>query len=480
MEPDDRERAVAQRRTTLVSIGAAAALVALKLGVGVAAGSLALISAGVESSGDVLAAVLTFFAVRLGRQPADREHPYGHARAENLGALGESGILLAAGVALAAAAIARLISPGSAPDTRWFVFATIAVALLVDLARTVVSARTARRFASPALRSNAFHFAADATGSLLVLAALVAVRAGFAAADPIAALAIAVLVLGAALRLIAENANVLMDRAPADARAVATRALAALEPDIELTRLRLRESAGRFFADANVSVAAGQVVAEGHRAAGLVEQAIQRALPGSDVVVHVEPRRENLDLRDRVLAIALSEPAVREVHDVKLYEQEQGVAVTLHLKLPHDCALVEAQAVSARIERAILARPRVASVQTHLEPLERPVAARRPAGAGELADAERVAELAQELSGGRLVAARVLRTDAGRVVLLTLAMDEQESLLEAHRVASELEEALRARLEDVLDVVVHTGVKEEPTAGIEPATPRLQGERSAS
>ena len=84
------ERTSGQSRTALVSIAAAALLVALKLGTGIVAGSLGLVSAGVESSGDVVAAVLTFFAIRLGVRPADREHPYGHRRAENLGALGST------------------------------------------------------------------------------------------------------------------------------------------------------------------------------------------------------------------------------------------------------------------------------------------------------------------------------------------------------------------------------------------------------
>ena len=93
-----RRAAARAGRTTLVSIAAATLLVALKLGVGLATGSLGLISSGIESSGDVIAAVLTFFAVRLGGRPADLEHPYGHRRAENLGALGEAAILLAGGV----------------------------------------------------------------------------------------------------------------------------------------------------------------------------------------------------------------------------------------------------------------------------------------------------------------------------------------------------------------------------------------------
>src|SRR5271165_2993566 len=101
----DNEQMLTQRRTTLVSIGVAGVLVALKLGVGLASGSLGLVSSGVESSGDVIAATLTFFAVRLGGRPADLGHPYGHRRAENLGALGEAVILLAGGVIVSIKAI---------------------------------------------------------------------------------------------------------------------------------------------------------------------------------------------------------------------------------------------------------------------------------------------------------------------------------------------------------------------------------------
>src|SRR2546430_15450381 len=91
----ESEQALTQQRTTLLSIAAAGLLVALKLGVGLATGSLGLVSAGIESSGDVVAAILTFFAVRLGGRPADREHPYGHRRAGDPGAPGAPAIPLA-------------------------------------------------------------------------------------------------------------------------------------------------------------------------------------------------------------------------------------------------------------------------------------------------------------------------------------------------------------------------------------------------
>jgi cation diffusion facilitator family transporter len=454
--PTEHEQIVVQRRTTLVSIAAAGLLVILKLGMGLATGSLGLVSSGVESSGDVAAAILTFFAVRLGRRPADPEHPYGHRRAENLGALGEAALLLAGGLIVSVSALAHLISAGSPPDTHWYVFLVIAMALIVDVSRTIVSVRTSRRYGSPALRSNAFHFAGDLAGSVAVLIGLLLVRAGFAQADSIAALLIAAIVLAAATRLIAENANVLMDRTPAEAMESAERAIADLEPDIELRRLRLRESAGRYFADVVAAVAPGQAVIEGHHAASMVEAAVESALPGSDVVVHVEPRRDGLELRDHVLAIALAEPLVRETHDVTIFERDGSISVSLHLKFPADLGLRTANAVAERVEQAICARPRVSYVQTHLEPLEQTLMGCPADSQADRQAVHEIQRLVRERTGIEPRVVRLLSAERGRIVFLTITVDPTASLIDAHRLASELEDQLRRHVPDIVDVVVHT------------------------
>jgi cation diffusion facilitator family transporter len=452
----EEDQALIKRRATLLSIIVAATLVAIKLGVGLATGSLGLVSAGIESSGDVIAAVLTFFAVRLGGRPADRGHPYGHRRAENLGALGEAAILIVGGVLVSVAAIGHLIAGGHVPSIHWFQFAVLGLAIVLDLSRMRASLAVARRYGSPALRSNALHFAGDMAGSIAVIVGLLAVDAGFQEGDSLAALLVALIIFLAAVRLIAENANVLMDRAPTDARIAGERAIAALAEDIELDRLRLRESAGRYFADVVVSVPPGQAVVEGHRAADLVEGALERALPGSDVVVHVEPRRQGLDLRDRVLAIALSEPLVKEAHDITIFEQRGGTSVSLHLKFPADLDLRGAHEIAERVEQAIRARPGVADVQTHLEPLERPLAARPRAEGSDAPSMRAIEQLVRERTGNDPRRVRMLGTDAGQVLFLTVSVDEQASLSDAHELAGELEEDLRQRLADIADVVVHT------------------------
>jgi cation diffusion facilitator family transporter len=452
----ESEHTLTQRASTLVSIAAASLLVILKLGVGLASASLGLVSSGIESSGDVVAAVLTFFVVGLGGRPADFDHPYGHRRAENLGALGEAALLAGGGVLVTVEAIARLDGSAKAPVVHWYELVVIGVALVLELGRMSVALLAARRFDSPALRANALHFLGDIAGSLAVLAGLLAVRAGMHQGDSLAALVVAAIIFASALRLTAVNANALMDHVPAQTRRAAERAISELGADVELGRLRLRESAGRYFADVVVSVPPGQAVVEGHQAADLVESALQRALPGSDVVVHVEPRRQGLDLRERVLAIALAEPLVKEAHDITIFEHDGSASVSLHLKFPTDLDLRSAHETAERVEQAIRARPGVADVQSHLEPLEHPLSA-RGAGAGSDVEGTRTIErVVRERTGRAPQRVQLLATDSGRVLFLTVHVDGASSLSDAHRLAGELEEELRGQLEQIADVVVHT------------------------
>lgn len=447
--------AAGQQRTTVVSIITASSLMVLMLGVGLAAGSLGLVSTGIESTGDVVAAVVTFFAVRVGSRPADESHPFGHRRAENLSALAEASILLGGGFIVVIEAVQRLIGHGSSLSAGWYVFAVISLAIVVNISRALIARRGARQYGSAALRSNSFHFASDVGGSIAVLIGLIAVRAGFRDGDAVSALIVAGFIFTAAARLIFENAQVLMDTAPARAQAAARDAVASLSPEIELDRLRVRESGGRYFADVVVAIPPGRAVVEGHAAADDVEHAIEQVLPDSDIVVHVEPRRRGLTLRDRVLEIALSEPTVSEAHDITIFDHGDQHSVSLHLKLPADSSLANAHEVAERVEDAIGALPHVSDVRTHLEPLEQPIAADPTAG-NDVAALQTIRAVVERYAHTPARDVRLIATDGGDVLFITISVGATASLTEAHQLASELEEELRQELPSIADVVVHT------------------------
>ena len=442
----------AQRKAALWSVLAACALIALKLGTGLATHSLGLVSEAAHSGTDLVAALLTFLAVGVAVRPADPGHQYGHGKAEHLAALAEGAFLVLASVFIAWRAIDRLVNGGPAVHATWYALLVVGVVICIDLARTIASWRAAREYSSPALSSNALHFGSDLGGSVAVLVGLLLVREGHPGADAVAALLVASLVLIVAARLMRRNVDVLMDRAPADAEEAARRAIVGVRPAVQLRRLRMRQAAGRVFADVVIGVDYDAAVGQGHAAADAVERAVQAALPEADVVVHVEPAdAASADVRERAHAAALGVPHVREVHNVSVVSVDSGTEVSLHLKLPGGLSLEEAHAIAEQVERAIeRAVPEASSVRTHLEPLGHEAAGTEVAG-----DAATVRRIVRAELGVDPAELRFVDTDEGLVAYLTLRLGA-DTLAAAHADASRIEELIRRERPEIADVVVHT------------------------
>jgi cation diffusion facilitator family transporter len=319
------------QRIALASVVAAAVLVTIKLIVGLLSNSLGVLAEAIHSATDLAAALLTFFAVRVAVRPADRDHPYGHGKAEHLSALGESAILIVASLGIATESIVRLTGHGGTVNLHWYTFAVLVVVIAIDCARSIASHRGAHQHESAALGANALHFTLDLIGSVAVLIGLVLVHAGYPQADSIAALLVAGLALFSAGRLMRRSVHVLMDTAPAGpVESKARAAIEALPQSIDLRRLRMREVGGRHFADIVVGVSGQANLAEGHAVASAIEAAIERELPGSDVVVHVEPDRSLLADVDKRSPGALLD--VRMAADSTLADAQE---LARHLRAEH-------------------------------------------------------------------------------------------------------------------------------------------------
>jgi len=447
-----------QRRTALVSVIAAAVLIATKLSVGLHAGSLGLLSDAAHSGSDLVAALLTFFVLGVAIKPADRSHPWGHGKAEHLAALAEAAVLIGASIFIAILAISRL-SANEHPevDATWFVFALLGGVMLIDASRASISFRASRTYSSPALAASALHFASDFVGSGAVLVGLVAVRAGAPGGDSIAALLVAGLVLLAATRLVRQNVDALMDRAPASAEAAARAAIAGLDAPGQLRRLRMREAGGRHFADVTVGVAPGTSVAHSHDFADEVEKAVEAVLPGADVVVHVEPDVQGLDLHERVIGAALGVGSVEGVHNVSILNVEGTIEISLHIRMPGEMKLEAAHAAASSVETSVRAEvPQASSVRTHLEPQQPPAAGSSATLDARSSDLDAVERAVTSVVGTAPREARVVTTDAGLVVFVTLTLGASTSLAAAHEHATLVEAEVRRSVGNVSEVVVHT------------------------
>ena len=366
------------RRPESVVAGAVAVTVVLavaKTAVGFATGSLAVLSQALDSMLDLVWLGMVLVAVRIARKPADRSHHFGHAKAENLVAFAETLLLSVALAAIVVEAWKRLLDSPAVPESTWAAFAVLALSALVDAVRGAVLLRVAKAERSQALEAGALHVAGDVGSAVLAMASITAAARGIEWADAVGAVAIALVVGTAAVRVARRAVDVLMDRAPQETVGKIEAAAAGTPGVAEARRVRVRGDQGRLFAD--VTVAAGRTTSleRAHDIAEAVEYEIDQVAPGIDVVVHVEPVSETNGLVERVQAAASRIEGVREVHNVLVHAVESpgrgNLHVTFHAKVAGDLSIAQAHALSEDLEASV--RDELGPdtrVDSHIEPLE--------------------------------------------------------------------------------------------------------------
>lgn len=292
-----RDEARAELYRTVVGAALLGLVVNLGLGLaklvgGLVGGSFALISDAVNSLGDVVTSVAVLLALRLAQRPADREHPYGHTRAEAVAGLGVSVLVLGSALLVGAEALRRLRMPHPLPPAWTLGIAAANVVIKEGLFRYKI--RLARRTGSSALVANAWDHRADAFSALAVMVGLAVVRFGGPSlifADEVAALVVVAIILRSAASLIGESTHELMDVQAEGAFLERIEAAAREVPDVlGIETLHVRKSGLEYFADIHIEVDPDLTVAEGHRIGHLVKDDLLERFPTlRDVLVHLEP-----------------------------------------------------------------------------------------------------------------------------------------------------------------------------------------------
>jgi len=189
-----------KKSVALSSVFASLLLTITKFVVGILTGSIGIISEAAHSALDLAAAIMTYFAVKIGDKPADESHPYGHGKVESVSALGETGLLFITSIWIVYEAVHRLFLKNVEIDVTWYAFAVIILSIVVDYSRSRALKKVADKTQSQALEADALHFSSDIWSSAVVLIGLIFVSFGIKGADAIAAMGVAVFVIIAGYR----------------------------------------------------------------------------------------------------------------------------------------------------------------------------------------------------------------------------------------------------------------------------------------
>jgi cation diffusion facilitator family transporter len=282
----------------LSSVLAAVGLTTFKIIIGLLTNSLGILAEAAHSGLDLVAAVMTLFAVRVADKPADFEHPFGHGKAENISALFETLLLLATSGWIIYEAVHRLTAPDVHVEVSIWSFIVMGTSIAVDVTRSRMLMAAAKKHNSQALEADALHFSTDIWSSSVVILGLGLVTVArylpnlvlLEKADAIAALVVAVIVIFVSGELGVRSIQGLLDAAPRNGEyEKIVDEIGKTKGIIDVHAVRIRSSGAGWFVDMHVTMDGNLSLVEAHALTEKVERKVQAILPKSDVTVHAEP-----------------------------------------------------------------------------------------------------------------------------------------------------------------------------------------------
>jgi cation diffusion facilitator family transporter len=286
-----------KRSVALSSVLAAVGLTAFKIIVGLSTGSLGILAEAAHSGLDLMAAVMTFLAVRISGKPADSNHLYGHGKAENLSGLFETLLLLVTCFWIIYEATHRLLYHATDVEVNYWSFTVMITSIVVDISRSRILYRAAKKYNSQALEADALHFSTDIWSSGVVILGLVCVKiservpslAFLHTADSVAAMMVGLIVVYVSVKLGIRTIQALLDVAPSGIEKKIVSAVEVLPGVTGCHNVRVRYSGPQLFVDIHILVDGNQTLKEAHNLTEEIERTIQKLVPNADVTVHPEP-----------------------------------------------------------------------------------------------------------------------------------------------------------------------------------------------
>ena len=446
-----------KQRVAAISIAASASMAAIKFVVGIAIGSIALISDALHSTTDLLATVVTWFVVRVSDRPADAEHHYGHGKIESLSALGVIALLYVLAGGIVVEAFSRLRDGAPLPKITALPFVVLLIDIAVNYWRARALHKTAKDTGSQALAADALHFASDVYGSFAVIAGLALAAYGYAWGDAAAAILVAIIIALLGLKLARSTVETLLDQAPAGATEKAEAAIRALQGVVSVERLRVRMVGPTHFIEATVKVPRTYPIDRIDDIKRRAESAVAMALKDTDLTFTAIPvALDNESIRERIMVIARNSGLA--IHHVTVHDLGGKLTVSLDLEVDGDMTLHAAHDVADQLERDI--RVDFGSdleVDIHIEPLEPELPQGADSAPAHIEDVKAtLVRLAIERGSIHDIHnVRVRDTEAGEIVNFHCRANPTMSVIEVHEHVDEIERALRRAFPSVKRVISH-------------------------
>jgi cation diffusion facilitator family transporter len=445
----------------LSSVFASAGMTIMKFIVGIMTGSMGIISEAAHSALDLGAALLTFFAVKVGDKPADDTHPYGHGKIESVSALIETGLLFLTSAWIVYEAVRRILIKDIEVEATWYAFAVIIISIIIDISRSRALSKVAKETNSQALEADALHFSSDILSSCVVLLGLILVNFGVKGADAFAAIGVAIFVLVAGYRLGKRTIDVLIDTAPEGVTEIVKELAENIESIISVDKIRVRPLGPSIFIEVEIGISRSLSLVRVDEISQSLKLAIQEKIAGADVVVHTKP----IQMKDETMIDIVKSVAIKHaysVHGIVVDSLNGKKFISYDLELPGKLTVLEGHEIASQLEEEIqLEIGMDVELSSHVDPYIVEETSSSAFSEQEIASMEKIIiELIGQVGGINNAHNILVRRINGKIFIsLHCYAEAKKTIEEAHHFASKLKTFIKEKISNVHSVIVHVEPK---------------------
>jgi len=461
-------------KVAITSIVASIVLTIIKLVVGASTNSLGILSEAMHSGLDVIAALMTFYAIRMAMRPPDLRYTYGYAKYESLTSLAEIILLFAVAGWVFYEGIERIFFKTVHPEITFISLGIMFVSIGIDFGRSRALNKIAKKYGSQALEADALHFKADMITSSIVVGGLLAVLfLNIPNADAYAAIIVAGMIIYTSLGLGRRTIDVLLDKAPKGVYAHVVESVTGLEGVNKAHDIRVRQVGPEIFVDMRIEVPRTHTHSKAHEVATAVEERVRRVVPNADVMVHVDAI-EGADetIMDRVRLVASETEGIKNVHSTYLssmislekevLDSKKGsLHLYLDVQMDGNLDLKKAHDIIDKFEKDVKDKiSEIRNITTHIETESNENIPVRTEKVIDKPHAEKIRNLALSIQGVTEC------KDIGSIIVndelhitMTIKITPRENNIitveDAHRIATSVQNLIMSRM-GASRVIVHT------------------------
>lgn len=452
-----------KEEVTLKSVLASTAITVLKLIVGVVTGSIGILSEAAHSGIDLVATILTFFAVRIGDKPADKRHPFGHGKIESVSALVETGLLFATSGLVIFEAGKKIISGSFNLEVAWYSFAVMGISIVVDYFRSSALGRVAKETGSQAMKADALNFRADMFSSSVVIIGLIFASLGLPIADAIASVGVSIFIVLAGWRLLRQTIDILVDTAPEGLEENIIEITKKIPEVIDVVQVRVRPVGNKIFTDMTIHVSRKYPMGKIQEIRERIIKKIENSIPEVDLNLNIIPL--NLDdetIADQIRLVGNNYSLA--VHDISIHNHNQKRYISFDVEIESSTPYGKAHRTIQKLETALIKEIGGSpEILIHIEPQFNESEIVEKSTPKELEKAEKAIRTASAqikcLTGIHNV--DIVKYKNKLHITLHCYVDENLSLERVHQANSKLDHSIRKLYPLIEKVTVHS----EPKTG---------------